>query len=73
MARGQEISFEDRVAIKTLRKAGYSFGQIANKVSCCTAAAYKVFKTYQQTGNATVRKRTGRPKMFTEREEGVLS
>ena len=51
MVRGKEISLEDRVAITTLREAGYSFGEIANKVGCSKSAAYKVFKNFQQAGN----------------------
>ena len=72
MVRGKEISLEDRVAIPSLRKEGYSFGKIAKEVGCSTSGAYKAFKTYEKTGNFPVRKRTGRLQFFSERDERNL-
>ena len=48
MARGREVPFEDKVAIKTLRESGHSFGGIAKKFGYSKSEAYKVLKTYQQ-------------------------
>ena len=57
---------------QTLREVGNSIGEIANKVGCSKSAAYKVFKNFQQTGNLAVRKRTGRSKILSERDERDL-
>ncbi len=72
MVRGKELSYENRVAIKTLRETGLSYGKIAQKVGCTKSTAYKVIKTYQETGSVAVRERTGRPKKFSPREERLV-
>ena len=72
MVRGKEILLEDRVAIKTLGEAGYSFSEIANKLGCSKSVAYKVYNHFQQTGNLAVGKTAGRPKILSERDEHVL-
>ena len=69
MVHGKEISLEDRVAMKTLREAGYSFDEIGNKIGCSKSAAYEVFKNFKHTDTVAVRKRTGQPKIFSERDE----
>ena len=67
MVRCMEISFENRVPIRTLRKQGCSLTETADKSDCCKSVPYYVFKTYQQIDSVGVYKRAGRPKMFSEK------
>ena len=44
MARGREVPFEDKVAIKTLRESGHSFGGVAKTFGYSKSEAYKGLK-----------------------------
>ena len=72
MPRTRDLSYEERVAIITLKESGYSFRKIAEQLDCSKSTAFYIYKMYRETNSAEKRKRTGRKKKLDAREERMV-
>ena len=69
MVKKQELSHEERLTVKLLRKNGHSFPQIAKVVVCYYSTCTKIFTsfTFHQ------KQRTGRPKQLPKEEKDLCA
>ncbi len=72
MSKNREFSMNERTAVKHLREVGLLYAESAQQVGCTKSAAFKVYKTYLNTGSFEKRPRTRRPKKTLERRERSL-
>lgn len=69
MAKRKQISLEQRSAICTLSKEGYSIRQIAKKVGVSYKGVHYTLIRKRSTGENRDRKRSGRPRSTTKQED----
>ena len=66
------LSSEKRAQIVTLSNLNFSVGEIARKVKVIKTAAHNAITKYQNEGIFTDRKRSGRPKVTSRREDHLM-
>ncbi len=59
----------ERTAVKHFREVSLLYAEIVQQVGCTKSAAFKLNKTYLNTGSFEKRPRNGRPKKTSERGE----
>ena len=67
-----KISISDRNRIIVLHEVGYSQVNIAKGVNCLRASVQKIVKKYNETGDVVDKKKSGRPKKLSLRDEQFL-
>ena len=72
MAPKSQLTKEQRISIKVLHGEGYSTTAIASKVKCSQGAVSKTLARLKETGSTDDRKRSGRPKISSSREDRHL-
>lgn len=65
----RELTVEKRAEICTLRKECYSLRQIAKKVNVSYGGVVRTLERKKDTGLCTTRRRSGRPRITTVRED----
>jgi len=73
MVRGKEITPEVRAQVDILRQTGLKYRDIAQKLKISVAAAYKTVKRIEELQSFASRKRSGRRKVTTERDDRLIS
>ena len=73
MAPERRLSYEERVKIQVLRDKGYSLAAIADKVKCSRSFASKTLLRMKETGTLKDRKRSGRPRNSSSREDRAVA
>ena len=73
MAAKRRLSYENRVKIAVLREEGYSLGVIASKVKCSRSCVSKTLARLKETESLKDRKRSGRPRISSSREDRALA
>ena len=66
------MSINDRNPIIVLHEEGYSQVNIAKRVNCSRASVQKLVKKYNETGDVVDKKKSGRPKKLSLRDEQFL-
>ena len=72
MAKKLSLRSEKRGQVVTLSKLNFSVRQIAKKVKVRKTAVHNAIMTYQNEGIFTDRKRSGRPKVTSSREDRFM-
>jgi transposase len=74
MSSGKFWSPKKRAVAVTLRKEGYSYRDIANKLGSGATASgvLKVWQKFEETGKVVDKERAGRPRISTSREDRSL-
>ena len=72
MVKSLELGEGERAAIYYLRVARHSFAEIANKVCCTKSTAYRIVQNHEKTGSLLRAKRSGRPKVISNRGERIV-
>ena len=72
MAKTRNLSLEERAAIVTLHKEGYNQTAISRKLSVSRSAIQEIIRKKNETGTVADRKRSGRPRKTTERQDEYL-
>ena len=72
MGRKKSLSEVQRAQIVTLRGQNLSERQISVQMGCSKTAVHQAIAKYQQDGSYTDKKRTGRPRVTTAREDNVM-
>ena len=73
MAPKRRLSYEERVKIQVLRDKGYSLAAIADKVKFSYSCASKTLLTVKETGTLKDRKRSGRPRISSSRDDRAIA
>jgi len=71
MARGKEIAYHTRLLIVTLYDSGESISSVA-KTSKTRSAVRKIVKKWKETKSVGNKRKTGRPRKTTSREDRKL-
>ena len=66
------MSINDRNPIIVLHEEGYSQVNIAKRLNCSRASVQKLVKKYNETGDVVNKKKSGRPKKLSLRDEQFL-
>ena len=72
MGKTIDITPRKRSSIVTMRKLGYSYADIAKVLKISKASAGKIGKSFEDTGSAERKKRSGRPRSTTKREDLLI-
>ena len=72
MGKKPSLSSEKRAQIVTLSNLNFSVREIARKVKVTKTAAHNAITKYQNEGIFTDRKRSGRPKVTSRREDHLM-
>ena len=72
MVAKKQVSYENRVKIVVLREEGYSLSVIASKVKCSRSCVSKTLARLKETKSLKDRKRSGRPRISSLREDRAL-
>ena len=67
-----KISINVRNRIIVLHEEGYSQVYIAKRVNCSRVSVQKIEKIYNETGDVADKKKSGRPKKLSQRDEQFL-
>ena len=70
--RGAFLTLESRIRILVLKEEGYSGSQIAARVGCNRRTVTRILQKFKKTGDIRHRKRSGRPRKSTVRQDRVL-
>ena len=73
MGLAKNIPETDRIVACTLHKEGYTYRQIAERIGCSFQHVGYILKRFQETGMFEDRHRTGRPKIYTDRDARNLT
>ena len=73
MEEKRNLTVEERAAVVTLKKEGYSQRDIARKekISLC-AVQEEILKKKRETGTVKYRVKTGRPRLTSKRQDRLL-
>lgn len=72
MARFNEISIEKRAQIVILRQTNLSYRKIAGMIGVSIKGVHTVLKRYAETQSNADRKRSGRPRKTTRRDDTFI-
>ena len=72
MASKKRISHDDRVKMVVLRDEGYSLQEIASKLKCNHSTVCRTLAKQRACGTVDDRKRSGRPRISTPRDDRAL-
>ena len=72
MAASRRLTHDDRVKIVVLREEGYSLAEIAARVRCSKSGVSKTLSRVRVTGSVNDRKRSGRPRITSPRDDRAL-
>ena len=72
MASKKRVSHDDRVKMVVLRDEGYSLQEIASKLKCNRNTVCRTLAKQRACGTVDDRKRSGRPRISTHRDDRVL-
>ena len=72
MGKRNSLSEVQRAQIVALNSQNLSKRQISAQMWCSKTAVHKAIAKYQQDGSYTDKKRTGRPRVTTAREDNVM-
>lgn len=72
MGKKKSLSSEVRAQIVALAGEGYSERQLAQRFGCSKTAVHGCLVRYQQDNTFTDSKRSGRPRVTTRREDGMI-
>ena len=73
MGKKKSLSEVRRAQIVSLRGQNQSEKQISAQTGCSKTAVHQAIAKYQQDGSYTDKKRTGRPRVTTAREDNVMT
>jgi len=72
MVYTREITVQERASIVTLRNEGYSHAEIGRKLQISKSTVTYTLKRHQETGQNESRKREGRPRITTTKEDRYI-
>ena len=72
MASKKRVSHDDRVKMVVLRDEGYSLQEIASKLKCNRSTVNRTLAKQRACGTVDDRKRSGRPRISTPRDDCAL-
>ena len=72
MASKKRVSHDDRVKMVVLPDEGYSLQEIASKLKCNRSTVYRTLAKQRACGTVDDRKRSGRPRISTPRDDRAL-
>ena len=72
MGKNVPLSEVQRAQIVTLHKEGYSERLISEKMKCGKSAVHNAVVKFQNTGSYSTRKKSGRPRKTTSRDDPVI-
>ena len=72
MAAQMRVSHDQRIKMIVLREEGYSLQEIATKLKCNRSTVSRTIARQKETGTVDDRRRSGRPKILTPREDRAL-
>ena len=72
MGKKKSLNEVQRDQIVALRGQNLSEKQISAQIGCSKPAVHQAIAQYQQDGSCTDKKRTGRPRVTTAREDNVM-
>ena len=69
MAARRRLSHDDRIKIVVLREEGYSLAEIASRIKTSRSCVSKTLSRLRETGSVDDRRRSGRPKISSQRQD----
>ena len=72
MASKKRVSHDDRVKMVVLRDEGYSLQEIASKLKCNRSTVCRTLAKQRTCGTVDDRKKSGRPRISTPRDDRAL-
>ena len=72
MGKNVPLSEVQRAQIAALHKEGYSERLISEKMKCSKSAVHNAVVKFQNTGSYSTRKKSGRPRKTTPRDNPVI-
>jgi transposase len=72
MGKKASLSDVQRAQIVTLHKEGYSERKIAVKICCSKTAVHTAISKFENEGSYSDKKRTGRPRKTTKRDDNLM-
>ena len=72
MGKNELLSEVQRAQIAALHKEGYSERLISEEIKCSKSAVYNAVVKFQNTGSYSTRKKSGRPRKTTPRDNPVI-
>ena len=73
MGRAKNIPETDRIVACAHHKEGFSYRQIVERICCCYKAVGNIVNRFKETKMFEDRHRTGRPKIYTDRDARNLT
>jgi transposase len=73
MSKRRELTQVERGKIIGFYESGQSYKQISDNIGCNKSTVCRIVKRFLSEGEITKRKRSGRPKLLSEKEEAFLA